>query len=520
MAGTADRPSFLIFITDEQPGDLLGCDGHPVLKTPNLDRLAAEGVRFSRCYTMHPMCMPTRATWFTGRTPRGHDVRCNGIPLSMSVPTITDALRRAGYATYGIGKHHFRNWGTLRGVPPETLDPVEWCESRAMWTSGRIGAIPTPYYGLERVDFTGGNGHGIYGDYNPWVLEREPNTFRIMSPTTTKEPSYHGRQVWPNQLPGELHYTQWMTERAIAALRRFKAEKRPFFLWHSCPDPHPPYTAPRPWCEMYDPANAPPPNRREGELDLLAPHYRLQFEKLFLTSGCHGMTNIPLEHVRRMRAMVYAMVSQVDHHVGLVLAELERLGMAENTVVVFMSDHGRCLGDHWMDNMPPAHYQETLRIPNIWRFPRGIAKGRVCDGVVSALDFAPTIMELAGLPVPEGPVPATPECERQRRPWPGHSLVPMLTGRADTVQDSVIAELDEDYLGFQLRTLIMRDYWLTVYGGDRRIGELYDLRKDPQQLHNLWDDPGARDLKRDLQAELLYRLVETDSVLPRRLCHA
>jgi arylsulfatase A-like enzyme len=518
MPDQAARPNFLIFITDEQPGNMLGCDGHPVLKTPNLDRLAAQGVRFSRCYTMHPMCMATRATWFTGRTPRGHGVRCNGITLNTTTPTITEALRRAGYATYGIGKHHLRNWGTLKGVPPETLDPMEWCESRAMWKSGRISAIPTPYYGIERVDFTGGNGHGIYGDYNPWVLEREPNAFRIMSPPAPLNDPY--RPTWPNALPAELHYTQWMTERAIAALRRFKTEGRPFFLWHSIPDPHPPYTAPRPWCDMYNPADVPPPNRREGELDDLPPHYRVQFEKRFLTSGCMGLTNIPLEHVRRMRAMTYAMVSQVDHHVGLILAELERLGMAQDTVVVFMSDHGRCLGDHWLDNMPPSHYDETLRIPNVWRYPRAFRAGTATNALTSALDFAPTIMELAGLPIPEGPAPSTPECERQRPAWPGHSLVPVLTGKADSVQDSVIAELDEDYLGLQLRTLITRGHWLTVYGGDDSIGELYDLRKDPQQLYNRWNDPAYQGVKRDLQAEMLFKLIETDSVLPRRLCHA
>ena len=520
MPNTEARPNFLIFITDEQPGNMLGCDGHPVLKTPNLDRLASEGVRFSRCYTVHPMCMPTRATWFTGRTPRGHGVRCNGIPLDRSLPRMTDALREAGYATYGIGKHHLRNWGTLRDTDPKVLDPLEWPESRAMWTSGRIGALPTPYYGLERVDFTGGNGNGIYGDYIPWLLEREPDGPRIMSPPPVGEDEYALRRVWPNDLPSELHYTQWMTERARMALQRFSTEGRPFLLWHSFPDPHPPYTTPHPWCDMYGPEDVPPPNRREGELDDLPPHYRLQFEERFLTSGCMGLTNIPEDHVRRMRAMTYGMVSQVDHHVGLVLDELERLGMAENTVVVFMSDHGRCLGDHWMDNMPPAHYDETLRVPSLWRFPSRFAAGTATGALASHLDFAPTLLELAGVPIPEGEVPPTPECERQCPSWPGRSLVPVLTGEADSVQDAVIAELDEDYLGLQLRTLITQDHWMTVYGGGREFGELYDLREDPRQLHNRWDDPNYQVVKRELQGELLYRLIETGSVLPRRLCHA
>jgi arylsulfatase A-like enzyme len=203
-----------------------------------------------------------------------------------------------------------------------------------------------------------------------------------------------------------------------------------------------------------------------------------------------------------------------------VLEELGRLGLADDTVVVFMSDHGRCLGDHWLDNMPPAHYDELLRVPSLWRLPGRFAAGSTTDALASHLDFAPTILELAGIPIPEGPAPPEPEAERQRPPWPGRSLVPLLTGAADSVQDSVIAELDEDYLGLQLRTLITRDHWLTIYGGGRDFGELYDLRDDPAQLHNRWGDPEAQSLRRDLQVELLYRLVETGSVLPRRLCHA
>ncbi|MEW6359555.1 MAG: sulfatase-like hydrolase/transferase [Planctomycetota bacterium] len=514
------RPNFLIFVTDEHPGAMLGCDGHPVMQTPHIDRIAQEGVRFSRCYTVHPMCMATRATWFTGRTPRGHGVRCNGIALDASIPTITEALRQAGYATHGTGKHHLRNWGHLRDTDPKTLDPVEWCESRSMWMGGRIAAIPTPYYGLEAVDFLGGNGNGIYGNYVPWVEQRDPDFRRTMAPPPHGKEGASGRRVWENQLPAELHYTEWMTERGIEFLRRVSAEGKPFFLWHSFPDPHPPYTAPAPWGGMYDPADVPPPNRRDGELDDLPPHFRFQFENTFLTSGCGGRTNIPEEHVRRMTAMVYGMISQVDHHVGRILDELDRLSLSENTVVAFLSDHGRFLGDHWMDNMPPAHFEEVLRVPGVWRFPRRFKAGLATDALVSHLDFAPTILDLAGLPIPEGPAPPTPECKRQRTPWPGHSLVPLLTGEADSVQDSVVVELDEDYLGLQLRTLITKDHWLTVYGGGREFGELFDLKEDPRQLHNRWNDPGRQALKRELQAELLYRLIETESALPRRLCHA
>lgn len=515
---SAERPNFLIFVTDQQPAYLLGCAGHPV-PTPRLDRLAAEGVRLDRCYTIHPMCMATRATWFTGRTPAGHGVRCNGIPLDRRVPTITGALQQAGYATHGIGKHHLRNWGTLRDADPAELDPLEWPESRWMWEHGRLHAMPVPYYGLERCEITIGNGHGVVGPWAAWAAERDPDFRRRMAPPRDA-PSEGGRTVWVNELPAELHYNEWMTERAVAALREYAAGGEPFFLWHSFCDPHPPYTAPRPWGEQLAPGDVPPPNRRDGELDDLAPHIRMLAEQRFLTSGCAAPARFSDEHVARQRAMAANMVAHLDHHVGRVLDELERLGLAESTVVVFTSDHGRLLGDHWLDNMPPAHFDEVLRVPSLWRYPGRFPAGVVSDALVSHLDFAPTILALAGVPIPEGEAPESPECERQRPAWPGRSLAPLLTGQVTTVQDAVIAELDEDYLGLQLRTLITTDWWLTVYGGDRTIGELFDLREDPHQLHNRWADPTCRGVRTELERELLYRLIETGSPLPRRLCHA
>jgi arylsulfatase A-like enzyme len=520
VMSTQRRPNFLVIVTDEMPGNCLGCDGHPLIQTPNLDRLAADGVRFSRSYTVHPMCMTTRASWFTGRTPRGHGVRCNGMPLDPALPTVPETLRQAGYFTHGIGKHHLRNWSPERDTDPATLDPQEWCEVRGFWAEGRISSIPAPYYGLESVDFLCGNGNGIHGDYVAWADARDPEWRQKMAPPPPEPDEYTLRRVWPSRLPAELHYNQWMTERCVAAMDHAQQSDQPFFIWHSFPDPHPPYTAPEPWGSMYDPADVPPPNRREGELDDLPDHMAMQFRERFLTSGCIGVTDIPDDHIRRMRAMTYGMISHVDHHVGLLLDELDRRGLREDTVVVFMADHGRCLGDHWLDNMPPAHFDEVLRVPGIWRHPRRFASGLATDALVSALDFAPTILDLAGLPIPEGDAPPTPECGQQRPPWPGHCLTPLLTGETDRVRDAVLCELDEDYLGLQLRTLITDNAWLTVYGGNRSQGELFDLEQDPNQLHNLWSDPAAASLKADMQARMLYEVIETDSALPRRLTHA
>ncbi|MFQ5808690.1 MAG: sulfatase-like hydrolase/transferase, partial [Armatimonadota bacterium] len=142
-ARTQERPpNFLIFVTDQNRWDLMGCAGHPVLQTPSIDALAERGVRLDRHYTIHPLCMPTRSTFFTGLTPRGHGTRCNGIPLDPAVPTITQTLADAGHRTHGIGKIHLTPFGIMRDVDPASLSPEQWPESRKMWQDGRIEAVP------------------------------------------------------------------------------------------------------------------------------------------------------------------------------------------------------------------------------------------------------------------------------------------------------------------------------------------------------------------------------------------
>ena len=131
------RPSFVCFITDQQRADHWGGAGNNAIRTPNIDRLATEGVAFDRSYVANPVCMPARATLFTGRTPRKHGVRTNGIPLAWDIPTITEALRQAGYRTHGVGKMHLRPFEAPNGYEPGELDPAEFPESRPLWEAGR-----------------------------------------------------------------------------------------------------------------------------------------------------------------------------------------------------------------------------------------------------------------------------------------------------------------------------------------------------------------------------------------------
>lgn len=521
------RPNILIFITDQQRADHLGCAGNSVIQTPHLDALAHQGVRFERAYVANPLCQPARATLFTGLTPRGHGVRTNGIPLSPSLPTVPDALRQNGYRTHAVGKLHLRNYGPSLDEPSgPTTDPAQmdrFSEDRQRWLSGQIAALPPNYAGFETTDFTGAHGPGIFGDYLNWLRDQDPNGPTLLTREAGTPPASEAEQSWTMRLPAELHYNTWVADRTIDFLRHHSSNPaesdRPFFLWCSFPDPHHPYCPPLPWAERYSADDVPLPNRREGELDDLPPHYRVTYEKGDLLSGRKGPTKIRDDQMRDIIALTYGMVSMVDQQVGRVVTEIERLGLRENTIILFLSDHGDMMGDHWMLNKGPFHFNGLLRVPMIWSWPGHFSEGVVSPPIISHLDVAPTLLDLAGVAIPEGIVAREPEAPAQLPPWPGHSLQLLLRGRTEAVRSRVLVENDEDYLGLRLRTLITERYHMTVYAG-QPYGELFDLVEDPRQLHNLWNRAGYQNLKRELQEQLLEEIILTDSPLPRRTAHA
>jgi arylsulfatase A-like enzyme len=277
---------------------------------------------------------------------------------------------------------------------------------------------------------------------------------------------------------------------------------------------------------MYDRRRVSPPKRRAGELDDLPPHFRAAYDGGLFHSGLHGSAQIPDEHLREITAVTYGMISFVDQQVGRILAALDRLGLSDDTIVLFTSDHGELLGDHWLTHKGPFHVDGLLNVPALWRYPRRFPAGRTSDALASHLDVAPTLLDLAGVPVPEtGPLwpPSEVVAPRALAPWPGRSLVPVLAGERERVQDCVLVENDEDWIGLRLRTLIAEAHQLTVYVGDdgeQPYGELFDRRDDPCQLHNRWSEPGVEALKDRLRGRLMAEVVRTDSRLPRRLTDA
>lgn len=515
------RPNILCFITDQHRYDHLGCYGNSIVKTPNIDTIAARGVTLDRAYVSNPLCMPARATLFTGRTPRGHGVRTNGIPLCESIPTLPHALRNAGYRTHSVGKLHLHNFGIPRGNKLEDINPQLFPELEAFWNSGVTRALPKPYYGMETADVVNGHTQWVFGDYIHWMEKEHPGMKRGLLPEYALEKPTGAPQCYKMSIPEELHYNRWISDRTIQFLDENRHTSNPFFLWCSFPDPHHPYAVPKPWCNMYNPKDIPLPSaRRENELDDLPQFYKKIYEEgAPIVSGLHGPAKVIDAHLREMIALTYGMISFVDNEIGRILRKLHELELERETIIVFLSDHGDMMGDHWMIRKGPFHFEGLVRIPFIWSWPGYFPEGARTSGLTGHIDFMPTILDLCGIPVPEGKVPDEPEASMMFEPLPGKSLKRQLEGKVDKINDWIIIENDEDYLGLRVRTFVTDQYKLTIYPG-QPYGELFDLANDPQELKNLWVDPRYTEMIKEMKSRFLEAYIQQDSALPRRLSHA
>ncbi len=501
MSASSLQPNIMCFVTDQMRADHLGCYGNRQVSTPNIDRLAREGITFTESYVANPVCMPNRASLFTGRYPKAHGVRENGIALNPNVAVLPQLLREAGYQTSLIGKLHLAPFGAK-------FDTVEneWelYESKGYWDSG--GEVPLPFYGFEHVCLVDGHGPYVFGHYKRWLDANYPGAYDKLAVSQALESPSGARECWKASIPPELHYNTFIADKAIEWLSK-RDENRPFFMWCSFPDPHHPYSPPKPYCELYDPAYIDfQPARRKGELDQLPDYFKLSYEGALLTGGLRGDLRKTVDaHYREIIALTYGMITMVDHQIGRIIAKMERESLLDNTVIVFLSDHGDLMGDHWLINKGPFLFRGLVRVPTIWRIPRAQNSGYVCEEFVSAVDFCPTLLELAGVPVPEG--------------IQGLSYKNTLCGEQQDRREAVYIEYDESYISDRLRSLRTAEWAITAHA-NRPQGLLFDLKNDPLELHNLWEDPSYQNVKLELMAELFRHTAKADSWLPRKLCHA
>jgi uncharacterized sulfatase len=481
-------PNVLLVTSDQQHHGTIGAF-NPQISTPSLDRLVREGSTFSRAYCADPTCTPTRASIITGRFPSQHGAWSLGTKLPESEPTLGAYLQEAGYATALIGKAHFQPLITTPEYP--SIEAYPTLHDLDFWRE-----FQGPYYGFEHIELLRNHTSEAHAGqhYALWLEERAGSGWRdhFQPPTGSWDPDRQHR--WT--LPEALHYNAWIAERTTAFIDRSAGADRPFFAWASFPDPHPPYLVPEPWDTMYDPAMLHVPELVPGEHDRNARHFGLTQEHApdfseWAESGqpIQGFASHlrDPEERRRHVATYYAMISFTDHHIGRILEHVDAIGIENETIVIFTTDHGHFFGQHGLQAKGPFLYEDLIRVPFIVRRPGRIPAGRVSSAIQSHVDIAPTVLALADMPIP--------------RTMTGVNQLAVWEAAADRARDHAVVEFHHEPTTLNLRAYVDDRFKLTVYQG-RTDGELFDLLTDPDEHSNLWSAPESAALK----SELLLRL--------------
>lgn len=505
-------PNFLIFIVDQLCATHLGCYGSRYGATPHIDALARRGWQADECHVASPICMPNRASLVTGRLPSAHGVRHNGIPLSLGARTFVDQLREAGYATALIGKSHLQNITDKpvlphAGLVRHALDAERPYpgnhrqEAARLWREDPLHDVALPYYGFGHVEFAIEHGDLPAGHYQRWLQAQHPEALALAGRANAQPtPEYALAacgQAWRTRLPQELHPSAWIGERTAQWLRQAAGGNKPFLAYCSFPDPHSPYTPPGRYWDLFRPEDmALPPSFHSRTPP---PHLRWLREArdagraVKNTMGCFAATE---REAREAIALNLGGMAFIDAQIGRVLAELRALGLEQDTVVLFTSDHGEFAGDHQLLLKGPLHYRSLVRTPLLWADPAS-GGGRRSDALLSTVDIAPSILARAGVEGYNG--------------LQGRSFLPLARGEENgaALRDAVLIEEEGQRTSYgfatpvRLRTLVAGRYRLSVYDGVD-WGELYDRAEDPLEARNLWDEPALRPLRAEL-AERLCR---------------
>jgi uncharacterized sulfatase len=500
-------PNILLVTTDQQRTDSLGCYGASWIRTPNIDRLAADGAIFERAYCTNPVCTPARASIFTGRYVSRHGAWNVGLSVPEDEVMISHRLAAIGYRTHNVGKMHFQAMGAAAEGSLETLK--NWRARFPQWRG--------PYYGFQTVEAAlGHTTFGMAGHYGAWILSQvSEKEFESFHEAQQLSRFYFGGEAYDWNLPTRFHNSVWTAERTIDFLEKHDASQ-PFLLAVGFEDPHHPHCLPRDFTDRVDPVSVPLPDWVEGELDDKPPHFlearygKLEQSKMrgaFMVAGQGRGGNyaeVNEQETRLGRAYYYGMCRLIDQQMGRILDCLNRRGLAENTIVIFTTDHGELLGDHGLWMKGPFHYEQLVRVPMIVRWPRGFSGGRRISGLFSHVDIVPTLLSAAGLEIPS-------EVD-------GVDALPLLRGETASVRDHALVECVDDLKKLRLKTLVTENRKLTWYCG-QTYGELYDLDRDARERHNLWNDPTRAAEK----AGLLGKLLETTEPLERRVkrnCYA
>ena len=513
------RPNFLYIMTDQQRADWLGCAGHPVLKTPNIDAIAAAGTRFKNFYATSPVCMPNRATFMTGRYPSTHGLRYNGCLLSTRANTFVDVLAASGYHTAAIGKSHLAPMTDHTPLMKDNPDvgPIAeaWKEDvgtytqeePSNYTSDEWYQFETPYYGWQHVDMVTEHGDRCGGHYRQWFRQRASNWEELHDRNNQLPHNYTCPQAFRTPIPEELYPTAFVKERTLEYLKGREGDDQPFFAFVSFPDPHHPFNPPGKYWDMYSPDQFTvdlPYEAHQNPTPAMR-HVHADWESGAPQMSAQTARMVTEQQLKEAMALTAGMLAMIDDCVGEVIAALKEAGLYENTVICYNSDHGDYLGDFNMLLKGALPFRSITQVPMIWSDPAD-RTGRTTEALSSTIDIPATILERAGV-----------------KPYYGmqaESFLPVVTGGSDRHRDDIFIEYNDGgpRLGFEtpsrVKSVVTDDYRFTIYK-DVAWGELYDLKAGPRETHNRWDDPAYADVKAELSLRLNHLLADTMDESPR-----
>jgi arylsulfatase A-like enzyme len=477
---------------DQLRHDYLGCTGHPTLKTPNIDAIAAQGVRFTRAYVQSPICGPSRMSFYTGRYMRSHGSHWNGWPLRVGEPTLGDHLNKIGVRNVLVGKTHMApdlEGLKLLGIAPDSIIGVHVAECGFEPYERDDGLHPTgrprPRYDSYLRE------HGFEAD-NPWEHWANSGAAADGSLQNGWLLAHADKAA---RIPDEHSETPYMTRRAIDFITGAQDDGRPWCLHLSYIKPHWPYIAPEPYASLYTETDMVSAIRSEAERDNAHPVFAAYMDMRY-------SRNMSRDEARAKVIPTYmGLITQIDDQIGVLMAFLEERGLRDSTMIVFTSDHGDYLGDHWMGEKDLFHDQ-SARIPLIVIDPSPAAdatRSTQCDALVEAIDLAPTFIDYFG-GKPPGHI------------LEGRSLLPWLRGETSSDWRKVVfSEYDYAMQDVRLKLnqpidrcrlfMVFDGRWKYIHASGFRP-MLYDLDSDRQELVDRGADPSCAEEIARLQAAL------------------
>ena len=471
------QPNIVLFYTDQQRNDALGCAGNSVIQTPNLDKMAKEGVRFSRTFCQGPLCQPSRASLITGQYLHEHGQTWNRFNMNPEWPALMKQLQKAGYFTAVLGKTHFY-WDSP-AASNDLRDNNEFIRSFGFdyvleefdKYKHAIPDLRTPYLEFLRE-------RGLFDQYQQETMQWDNIQDRA------RLEAFDGQT---SKLPQEADLTSFIADKTIEWIQEY-SEDKPFFLWVSFVAPHTPLIGDQIWSEYYSDVDVPFGLRQLPETP--DNPWGRYLKRLLGPSEVYQSCLSEAVMSNKIR-QYYAMTSLVDQRIGDINKAIDENGWGDNTWNFFTADHGYMMGDHCL---LPKHcfYQGSVQVPNIIR-PAGGMEPQVVDELTQSIDITTTILKAANAELPD-------DCR-------GRSLFP-LAGEAPS-REVAFSELAGPMNEENFFIMAATDRYRYVYDSKNDFPcELFDLKEDPDELCNLVHDPAYAGIRKDLHRDYTVPFME------------